>query len=489
MSRKRDRFLGDAAEEAAADDPKLVEPNIVDDEDEWSEEEIVDENEDENEEDEEEMGDGEAGPSDGSAKARQVRFEEEEEEEEGPKQVYVPGVTPLEEGEKLEYDSRAYDLYHSLQVEWPCLSFDIIRDNLGNLRNSFPVTLYMVAGTQASRANQNKILLMKMSDLHRTKYDEDDEDDSGSENSDDLDDDPILESRAISHMGGVNRIRSMPQQPHIIATWADQPAAVHMWDLSADLRSIDRPGAARASNTQPLFSFKGHATEGFSMDWSPITPGRFLSGDCKKFIYLWNPTQGKWEVDKMPFTGHTESVEDIQWSASVPDVFASCSADCTIKVWDARGKRVPVLSVNAHESDVNVISWKKAGDDDLLVSGSDDGSFRIWDLRNFVDPTAHFKWHTQPITSVSWHPFDDSVLAVSGSDNQITIWDLAVEEDIGDPNSVSQQLEGVQVPPQLMFIHQGQEDIKEIKWHPQISGVMVSTAADGFNVFKPENIK
>ena len=71
----------------------------------------------------------------------------------------------------------------------------------------------------------------------------------------------------------------------------------------------------------PLFSFSGHPTEGFAMDWSPVVAGRFASGDCKKHIYMWEPTQdGKWNVDKVPFKGHTDSVEDIQWSPSEANV-------------------------------------------------------------------------------------------------------------------------------------------------------------------------
>ena len=65
----------------------------------------------------------------------------------------------------------------------------------------------------------------------------------------------------------------------------------------------------------------GHSEEGFSLNWSPLIPGRLVTGDCSKDIYLWHPTQAKtWNVDSTPFRGHQDSVEDLRWSTTEPDV-------------------------------------------------------------------------------------------------------------------------------------------------------------------------
>ena len=99
-------------------------------------------------------------------------------------------------------------------------------------------------------------------------------------------------------------------------------------------------------------------------------------------------------------------------------------------------------------------------------------------------PVAAFAWHKAPITSVEWHPTEDSIFVASGADNQVTLWDLAVEQD-DDETGAMQEASAVQeVPPQLLFIHQGQKDVKEVHWHPQMPGTVVSTASDGFNIFK-----
>lgn len=116
-----------------------------------------------------------------------------------------------------------------------------------------------------------------------------------------------------------------------------------------------------------------------------------------------------------------------------------------------------------------------------VFSGGDDGFLHIWDLRRFHEqtPIATFKHHTEPVTTVEWHPTDSPVFGSGGSDNQIALWDLSMEKA---DEANTDEVEGV--PPQLLFIHQGQNNIKELHWHPQLTGVIISTAESGFNIFR-----
>lgn len=127
--------------------------------------------------------------------------------DEDQKKVYLPGQ-PLEDGEKLVVDKSAYKILHQAQTGAPCLSFDIIKDKLGDSRDNYPLTMYLLAGTQAASAHVNNLLVMKVSNLCGTEEDSDEE----SESDDDDDEEgssklPSMSVASIKHQGCVNRTR------------------------------------------------------------------------------------------------------------------------------------------------------------------------------------------------------------------------------------------------------------------------------------------
>lgn len=82
--------------------------------------------------------------------------EEGENKEQSEKsEVYLPGK-PLDADEELVCDESAYVILHQARTGAPCLSFDIVRDQLGENRETFPQSCYIVAGTQAAKAHVNK---------------------------------------------------------------------------------------------------------------------------------------------------------------------------------------------------------------------------------------------------------------------------------------------------------------------------------------------
>ena len=300
----------------------------------------------------------------------------------------------------------------------------------------------------------------------------DDEEDL--DDDEEFDEEAQLETQAVEHDGGVNRLRAMPQKTNIVATLSDTKKA-HIFDLAKHIKALDLPSATKLKSPSPLFSFSGHADEGFALDWSPVQAGRLATGDCASGLYIWDLNQaGTWSVGSS-LQGHEGSVEDCQWSPNEADILATTGTDRSIRIWDTRGHQCLVAEIAKHSSDINVISWNSLVKN-LLVSGGDDGIFKVWDLESLKEPLYTFNWHAGPITSIEWSPHDQSVLAVASEDNSATIWDISLTKD---PN------ETTEYPPQLLFMHQGQRELKEIHWHKQIPDLLISTASDGFNVWKP----
>jgi ribosome assembly protein RRB1 len=335
-------------------------------------------------------------------------------------QSWNPLTSELDPGTKLEVDETAYKMHHSIIPEWPSLSFDIIRDNLGESRTRFPHSVIVATGSQADRADRNKLTIMKLSDLCRTsaknktdkdledeilgeEYDKEDDSDEEEDDDEDINTDPILEHFNLKHNGGVNRVRAMPQRSEIVATWSDA-GVVNMYNIGGVLDSFERsagrgPKDPRRIAKDPFFVYSGHASEGYAMDWSRVNAGQLATGDCEGNIHIWTPSEGglsslstsSFNIQKAyePSGGNIDqpSIEDLQWSPTEGTVFASAECGGYIKIFDTRCSGRPMLTNKIHEnnSDVNVISWNPIISN-LLASGGDDGkgTKKLHMLRNLT---------------------------------------------------------------------------------------------------------
>ncbi|KAF2806295.1 glutamate-rich WD repeat-containing protein 1 [Mytilinidion resinicola] len=429
--------------------------------------------------------------------------EEREDAMEVDQETFMPGRNKLSAGETLAPDFTAYQMLHALESPWPCLSCDIVGDQLGSDRKSYPATVYAVAGTQAARGREkeNQLMVLKLSSLSRMQREQEDDSD---DDSDDDSSDPILETKSIPLNTCTNRIRShqSPQStsaapPTTLTASMTESGQVLIHDITPHLSAFDTPGATiTPAQNKPIHTITVHkGIEGYAVDWSPKIPeGKLVTGDCNGRIFVTTRTQGGGFVtDAKPFTGHdnNSAVEELQWSPSENHVFASAGDDGTVRIWDARSKsRKPAVSMKVSDVDVNVLSWSHQTSH-LLASGADDGQWAVWDLRSWKPstkssdltrptPVASFNFHKEQITSVEWHPTEDSIVLVCAGDNTVTLWDLAVELD----DEESRDTAGVQdVPPQLLFVHY-MEQVKEAHWHPQIPGTVMATGGSGFGVFK-----
>eukprot|EP00062_Callorhinchus_milii_P023479 gi/632982396/ref/XP_007908113.1/ PREDICTED: glutamate-rich WD repeat-containing protein 1 [Callorhinchus milii] len=370
---------------------------------------------------------------------------------------------------EMERDPSAYLVFEKLQSGAPCLSFDILQDRAAAAEvpaSTAPLSLYLCAGTQAETTAANRLILMKLSNVRvsEPKVGSDSESDSSDDDDDEEDEEkqPRLEIAMIPYHGTINRVRV--SVAHTLYCVLLSLSRAH---------TVGGGGVVMGSVCSRLVT---------GVRGGLCVAGRLVTGDVKGRLHVWEPREdGTWSVDQRPLTGHSQSAEDVQWSPNEPTVFASCSVDTSLRVWDIRAppSAACMISVpNAHSSDVNVISWNRM--EPFLVSGGDDGAVTVWDLRQLQtgQSVATFKQHRPPITSVQWHPSDPGGFAAAGADDRVTQWDLAVERD-GEAGA-----EEARLPPQLLFVHEGDNDLKELHWASRYPGVLVTTAHSGFTVFR-----
>jgi len=159
---------------------------------------------------------------------------------------------------------------------------------------------------------------------------------------------------------------------------------------------------------------------GMCFDFHNSDSNIYLAGTEEGFIHKCSCSHNEQYLES--YSGHTAPVYTIQWSPFVADIFLSCSADWTIKLWK-EDKTKPILSFHSCTKSVNDICWSPWSS--TVFACVNDSAVEVWDLAQStldavytINPTSGAKQ-----TSVSFSK-NSQCLLVGDSEGQVTVYEL-----------------------------------------------------------------
>ena len=192
------------------------------------------------------------------------------------------------------------------------------------------------------------------------------------------------------------------------------------------------------ASMNPLRSFHSHRHEVYCVSYNQTNNKHlFLSASWDDTVKLWSteqrygnevgrangPSSGIGGADSAlaTFSGHRYCVYGVVWHPHYSDVFASCSGDCTVKLWDIRSNEAS-LTMHPHQYEVLSLDINKYNGN-VIATGSVDKTVKLWDMRNLKTEICTLQGHTYAVRRVLFSPFHPSHLYSCSYDMTMCLWD------------------------------------------------------------------
>lgn len=173
-----------------------------------------------------------------------------------------------------------------------------------------------------------------------------------------------------------------------------------------------------------------------------------------------NPQEQHLYKCKYVLRGHRKAVTAAKFSPN-GKLLATCSADSTIRLWDARATSTGepptfahLATLEGHVEGVSDVSW--APDSQMLASASDDKTVRVWNTQtNRV--LRILTGHTHHVTSVDYN-FKGNLIVSGSADENVRIWDVKQSKCLRILAAHSDPVSAVQFAPDGTMIGSASHD-------------------------------
>ncbi|MCJ1471775.1 hypothetical protein MMC13_000416 [Lambiella insularis] len=247
---------------------------------------------------------------------------------------------------------------------------------------------------------------------------------------------------------------SMKQSCDLLATSGDH---LRLWSLPPQKSYNPSNSITRSSNSNeppiqkltPLALLSNskspeHTAPLTSLDWNTVSPSLIITSSIDTTCTIWDiPSL----TAKTQLIAHDKEVFDVRFCANSVDVFVSCGADGSVRMFDLRSLEHSTIIYEPSEkndkfSSPGDMSPTKAQqtmsyappllrlaasphDAHLLATFSQDSNIiRILDVRQPGQALLELQGHAASINCMEWSPSRRGTLASGGDDSLVLIWDL-----------------------------------------------------------------
>ncbi|WRX20291.1 WD40 repeat - like 10 [Theobroma cacao] len=230
------------------------------------------------------------------------------------------------------------------------------------------------------------------------------------------------------------------QKPDLLATSSD---FLRIWRISDDHSRVELKSLLNGNKNS---EFCGPLT---SFDWNEAEPKRIGTSSIDTTCTIWDIER---ETVDTQLIAHDKEVYDIAWGGV--GVFASVSADGSVRVFDLRDKEHSTIIYESSEPDTPLVrlGWNKQDPRFMATIIMDSAKVVVLDIRFPTLPVVELQRHQASVNAIAWAPHSSCHICTAGDDSQALIWDLS---------SMGQPVEGGLDP---ILAYTAGAEIEQLQW-------------------------
>uniref|UniRef100_A0A7S1NDI3 Dynein axonemal intermediate chain 4 n=1 Tax=Eutreptiella gymnastica TaxID=73025 RepID=A0A7S1NDI3_9EUGL len=202
------------------------------------------------------------------------------------------------------------------------------------------------------------------------------------------------------------------------------------WSIKKGLECTNLLRLKRVPNKQQgMTQLKGDAllsrqSGGMCVDFNPTERILYLVGTEDGTIHKCSTSYSEQYLET--YAGHAGPVYRCKWSPFSSDVFLTCSADWTTKMW-RQDILEPVLTFQSLPDAVHDVAWSPSVST-IFGTITSTGRLDIWDITNPIEPRTWMEFEGRSLNCLSFAEQGSPVLCVGDNKGDVTVIKLKGQE-------------------------------------------------------------